>query len=244
MKIDIHPVGSQYKKCLVLVGGSGDTSKGFIPLIELLLSKLPNTSICTFSFTTRCTTESILDLQSRELEDVFQQLISDYQYNEINIFTTSMGAYPTIKLLASIRYSNIIKRVIFYDPADYYLSAKFGDSSDVTWSGSQSYTPTKEVVSDKLRDITGITQISVVHLTLKNYGTTGYIKDDFVERALDEPNGYPRISSQMVKSIYDKIPLKNKADYIEEPLVPHAFLRDGNVADNIAKVTSSIIKLL
>ncbi len=244
MQLFIDPANKQYSKCLVLVGGSGDTSEGFKPLVAKLLTKITDSSICTFSFSTHSESESLLDLQSRELEEVFSELTTKYDFKEINIFTTSMGAYATTYLLSNNKYSDIIKHVIFYDPADYYISAKFAGSNDVTWSGTDLYRPNKEVVSNRLKLINSQTKISVVHLTLRNYSKSGHIDKKFVDRGIDHEGGYPRLNKQMVKHFYHCIPDINRGEYIKETGVPHAILRDGEITANLDKVTSTVSSLL
>jgi len=243
MHISIYPK-EQYPECLLLVGGSGDTSEGFLPLVHLLSQKIPTTNICTFTFSSKSKTDSILDIQAKELVEIIEKLSNELRYKSINIFSTSMGAYATIKLLSSNKYANLIDKVIFFDPADYYLSAKFGDSSDVTWSGSQPYQPTKVVVSNELMNVTGKVKISVVHLTLRNYGDSGYLMNDFQSRGDDNPAGYPRLSTDMVKHLYNKIPKVNQDSYVELPGVPHAIFRDGNISNNLIITVDTVVQLL
>lgn len=243
MNISIYP-RVKYPQCLLLVGGSGDTAEGFLPLVTILSQKIPATNICTFTFSAQSKTESILDIQAIELVEVMDKLTIKLGYKSINIFATSMGAYSTIKLLSSNKYTNLIDKVIFFDPADYYLSAKFGDSGDVTWSGSQKYLPTKDVISDELKHVTGKVKISVVHLTLRNYGNSGYLKNDYLDRGDYIPTGYPRLSTDMVKQLYDKIPKSNQDRYVELTEVPHALLRDGNISNNLIKTVEAVAQLL
>lgn len=244
MQINISPADQKLSKCLVLVGGSGDTSEGFVPLVKKLLNKITDYAVCTFSFSTLSATESLLDIQSRELEEVFSQLISNYNFTELNIFATSMGAYAAINLLNNEIYSHIIKHVIFYDPADYYVSAKFAGSNDSTWSGSDMYRPNKEVISNRLKSLKSSSIISVVHLTLKNYSKSGYFDKDFTYRGVDHESGYPRLNKHMVKHFYSCIPVSNRGKYIKEASVPHAILRDGDIISNLDRVTSTIATLL
>ncbi len=244
MQIFIDPANKQYSKCLVLVGGSGDTVERFKLLVTNLLTKITDSAICTFDFSDHADHESLLDIQSRELEEVFSELTTKYDFNEINIFTTSMGAYATVYLLSNNTYSNIIKHAIFYDPADYYISAKFAGSNDHTWSGPDLYRPNKEVVSNRLKLIDSNAKISVVYLTLRNYSKSGYIDTDFSNRGIDHEGGYPRLNKQMVKHFYHCIPAKNQAGYIKEAGVPHAILRDGNIQANLDKVSTTCANLL
>jgi len=243
MQIVISPP-KKLSKCLVLVGGSGDSSEKFLPLVTQINLQIPETNVCTFTFSSHSNTESILDIQARELEEVIEQLSAEYGFQSIDIFATSMGAYATIKLLASNQYSSLIRKVILFDPADYYVSAIFKDTEDVTWSGAEQYEPTQKVISQELTSITGNVQISVVHLTLRNYGARGYLEKDYVNRGKDESKGYPRLSTEMVKNFYTQITPSNRGKYLELSAVPHGFLRDGDIASNLFKVTDAIIKLI
>lgn len=244
MQISIEPANKQYSKCLVLVGGSGDTVEGFAPLVTEFSKLITETAFCSFNFSTTCSEGSLLDLQSQELQEVFKELTTKNDFKEINIFTTSMGAYATIYLLSDNKYSDILKHVIFYDPADYYISAKFADSNDVTWSGPDIYRPNKEVVSNRLKLIDSNAKISVVHLSLRNYSKSDYIDKDYSNRGIDHEGGYPRLNKQMVKHFYHCIPAKNQAGYIKEAGVPHAILRDGDIAANLSKVSTTCADLL
>lgn len=233
-----------HSRCLVLVGGSGDTAEGFLPLVEQLSQKLPSTNIITFTFSSASKTENILELQSRELFEVLEQISSDNHFKSIDIFETSKGAYATIKLLSSNKYSNLINKVILFDPADYYMSAKFGESKDSTWSGSAIYNPTSPVVSDLLSEVSGRVKISVIHLTLHNYGPSDYLENTYHKRGEDNPIGYPRLSTEMVKNMYKKIPKNNKGEYLELNDVPHAILRDGDISKNISNTVIATARLL
>lgn len=231
----------QTKKCLVLIGGSGDSSEKFVPLVKLISQELFDYSICTFTFTSSSATESILEIQSRELEQVINQLVNKYSMTTLSLFCTSMGSYATVKLLAKGNFNNKIKKVIMYDPADYYLNSK----QDHTWSGSKTYQPNGKVISDELKAIKGKFMIDVIHLTILNYGKSDYINKEYYMRGKDYPEGYPRLNSQMVKSFYNKTPGTNKGKYIEVSDIPHGgIVRDGNIKENVKKVAKNIVDLL
>ena len=240
MEISVYQPKNHSKKCLVLIGGSGDNIEKFVPLVDVLRQKIKNFSICTFTFSFEGRTEYILELQSKELEDVVKQLINNQKFKELYLFCTSMGAYATVRLLAKAIYNNKIRKVIMYDPADYY----FNSQQEHTWSGSQAYSAVKPVVSDKLKLIKGNFRIDVVHLTLRNYGKSGYIEPKYINRGKDHSDGYPRLNIEMVQSFYNKTPFANRGRYIEESDVPHGLLRDGNIKQNISKVTQRIADLL
>lgn len=240
MKVDFNNSPIQSTKCLILVGGSGDTSLGFKPLIRGLKKELPDYTIISFTFSSIASSGNILENQAKELDEVFQQVIKKKMINSIDIFCTSMGAFSTIRLISTGMAPNIIRRVIMFDPADYYKNTK----ADHTWSGRDSYSPAQELISDELRNLSANLLIDVVHLTLRNYGENGYIHEKFVDRGQDNIKGYSRLNSKMVKDIHEKIPAKDKGKYIEVSNVPHAFLRDGNIPNNIqsvAKLASSLL---
>jgi hypothetical protein len=240
MKISVYPEDKINENCLLLVGGSGDTAKGFEPLVTKLIDQLVNYSICTFSFASKSEVENLLDIQSRELEEVLSQLVTEYHFKKIDIFCTSQGAYSTAKVLASHKFNESISSVIMYDPADYYM-----DGTNLhSWSGPQEYVPNRKVVSDDLVGILGNYKVNVVHLTLRNHGTDGYLEIEHGKRGEDNPGGYPRLSTQMVKNFFIKIPSANKGEYIEVSDVPHAILRDGNISQNIDSVANTVSTLL
>lgn len=240
MNISVYPKNKNQKNCLLLVGGSGDTADGFMPLVTKLGEKLSDYSIGTFSFTSKSETESLLDIQSRELEEVLNQLVSEHHFSKIDIFCTSQGAYATVVVLSSHKFDESIRSVIAYDPSDHYVE---GDDLH-SWTGSQEYVPNRRVVSDELANISGSYKVNVVHLTLRNYGTSGYIEKENSKRSEDNPSGYPRLNTQMIKNFYSKIPVSNKGEYIEVSNVPHAILRDGNIPQNIDSVVDTVSKLL
>jgi hypothetical protein len=244
MQIFFEPANKQYSKCLVLVGGSGDTVERFAPLVKEFSKFITDTSFCSFNISATCADGSLLELQSQELLEVFHQLTTKHDFKEINIFTTSMGAYASTDLLSTNLYSDIIKHMIFYDPADYYIGAKFTDSNDVTWSGPDTFRPNKEVVSNRLKFIDSQTKISVVHLTLRNYSKSGYIDKDYSKRGIDHDGGYPRLNKDMVRHFFNCLPTINKAKFVKEPGVPHGFLRDGDITTNLRKVSTTCADLL
>lgn len=240
MEISLYPPRNQSPKCLVLVGGDGDTIDVFAPLTQKISSKLPNHQICTFNFTTESQGESILDINTRELTFVFDQLITKHGIKTIDIWCTSRGAYPTVKLLQNEKYAKYLRRVIMYDPADYYLS----ETDLHSWSGSMDYNPSRRVVSDDFAHVKGGCIVDVVYLTLRNYGHDGYIQSEYIDRGLDDPLGFPRLNTSMVKSFYAKLPLKNRGKYLEDPVVPHGFVRDGDVELNYKRIVNLVADIL
>ena len=98
-----------------------------------------------------------------------------------------------------------------FNPADYYLNS----NQDHTWSGSQDYNPNEKVISDEIKEIIGNFKVDVVHLTLHNYGKTGYIEKEYINRGKNHREAFPRLNTQMVKSFYYKVPNTNKGRYLE-----------------------------
>ena len=251
MQLTLNPPNSSRTKCLVLVGGSGDTAEGFAPLAQELVKALPDHSICSFSFSTKIVGESLLDVQAKELAGVVDQILNDNKFDSalpnplakegsLDFFAASMGAYAMVKLLSNPKYAGKIGRVIFFDPADYYLSSH----NYYSWTGAQEFAPTAPVVSDLLKDIQSNASVSVVHLTLRNYSAEGYIDSNYIDRGVDHLEGTPRLNSEMVKGFYTKAPTKSRGQYLEVGDIPHAILRDGNITQNIENVTGIISKLL
>jgi len=83
-------------------------------------------------------------------------------------------------------------------------------------------------------------KVDVVNFTLRNYTKKGYAMD----RGKDDPNNFERLNNKMVKSFYDKTPIKNRGKYIEINRIPHAIMRDGNVKENVKKVGDLLFKLI
>jgi hypothetical protein len=248
MKIKLTPPPPLRGKCLVIVGGSGDTAEKFSPLTDSLAKELPDYTICSFGLSSKVEEDNnLLEVQVRELEEVFDQLISQYAFVEYTIFCTSMGAYSTIRILNNPKYSELISTVIFFDPADYYTGEelKFANAdSEITWSGYADYSPTQPVISSELKDYNGQATMHVVHLTVKNHGPSGYVEDVKRFRGDDSPGGHPRLNTNMVKKYYSNIPKPNLGEYLEVPNLPHALVRDGNISRNISKTTNTVKKLL
>ena len=243
MEIKTYTKNEHPSNCMVVVGGSGDSINKFSQFLEKLSKTLDDYVICMFDFT-RSDNESILDAQSRELTSVFKDLINKNKFEKIDIFCTSMGAYATVKILSNSKYSKVIKKVIFFDPADYYILQKLHQNENNTWSGHQTYYPSSKVISDELRNIPSNIKVDVVHLTIHNYSSSGYFTKNLTERNIDQNNGFPRLSTKMVKAFYEKLPNKNKGKYLEISNLPHGFIRDGNIEENIKKVVSVVNKLL
>lgn len=246
MDIQLFPAGEERERCLLLVGGSGDTAEKFSPLAEQLSQRLSHHTICTFTVSNSCNEgESLLDKQSAELGEVMGQLISQHKFTKLDIFCTSMGAYVAVKVLINPAYRQLFDKVIFFDPADYYLSSHF-DSADreITWSGYMEYLPKELLVSDELKKYEGEATINVVHLTVHNHGPKGYVDEKYEDRGKDHSDAFPRLNTMMVKKFYANTPAKNKGMYVEVSDLPHGFIRDGDIQTNLIKVADIISDLI
>lgn len=246
MRIHLFPSDEVREKCLLLVGGSWDTAERFIPLVSLLNKRLSQHTICTFTMSSSCKDgESLLGKQAAELGEVMEKLISQQRFVKYDLFCTSMGAYAVVKALINPVHSHVFNKVIFFDPADYYLSSNFGSADgELTWSGYMEYLPTEPLVSDELKKYRGEATIHVAHLTVRNHGSGGYVGAKYEDRGKDHPEAFPRLNTEMVKKFYESTSLKNRGRYVEVGGLPHGFIRDGDIQDNLVKVADLIAELL
>lgn len=246
MKINLLPEERKTEKCLVLVGGSGDTAEKFESLARALGEKLGGFVICTFTMSSEVGEgESLLNKQAEELREVMEQLATKFE--EIDLFCTSMGAYATVKVLGEEKYYPFIKKVIMFDPADYHVSDKFQfatPDSEITWSGYQEYEPKDKPIVEELKNYEGKAKIDVVHLVVRNHGQKGYIEKEYGDRGKDNPSGYPRLNTEMVKRFYENAPERNMGKYTEVNNLPHGFLRDGDIAKNLERVVDVVVSLI
>jgi hypothetical protein len=246
MNVRFTPEKSERKKCLILVGGAGDTAERFQALADLLSQRLPKYTICACSLSQSCADGvSLLDAQEAELVDIFSNLTRTQPYSSYTLWCTSMGAYTTVRILMHPLYSQKIDHVIFFDPADYYISDTFSDpNQEITWSGYQKYKPEKPVISYELTKYEGMAVIDVVHLIVRNYSSMGYVHSDYAKRGEDSTNGFSRLNTEMVKKFYENVPPRNKGTYTEINNLPHGFIRDGNIKQNLENVAKIVAKLI
>lgn len=247
MEIQLTPSNTKGKtKCLLLIGGTGDTIEKFQPLGEHLEQLLPDHAICTFSLSQRSEEgTSLLDVQEDELSEIISQLTAEHSFSEYDLFATSMGAYAAVKVLMHPEYRKVIRRVVFFDPADYYISDTFSDpDKEITWSGYQQYSPNRPVISSELSNYQGSARVDVVHLTVRNHGPNGYQESDFAKRGIDSPGCFPRLNTAMVKKFYENTPVGNRGEYREVGNLPHGFFRDGNIKANLQKVARITAELV
>lgn len=166
------------------------------------------------------------------------------KYKEIHLVCTSTGAVPLIFLLCNPKLNPKIRKVVLLDPADYYLPTSNDTQlvGNYPWGGAAAYSPTHETVSDMLLEYEGNAKVHVVGFTLRNTDGTNYYPVE--KRHLDHNVGYPRMSQEMVKAFYNKIPTQNKGKYVMLKDVPHAYVRDGDIENNTSILTELVAGLL
>lgn len=108
-------------KTIIIVGGDGDTKDSFITLVEKLIAKNIKQNIITFSFR-GVEEDQIFPLHNtvsdlKEVTGWVKQNLS----GKIDIVCTSAGAYSTVHVITDSNHYDLINRVIFVDPADYYI---------------------------------------------------------------------------------------------------------------------------
>ncbi|MFA6004981.1 MAG: hypothetical protein WC775_00660 [Patescibacteria group bacterium] len=224
-------------EAVIFVGGSGDTRNTFNALV-LELQKRTNRPVVTFSFSgVEENKQPTLNQQTSDLLEILQYSKSMLKFSSIAILCTSMGAYSTTEALLDKQFDPFISKVVFIDPADYYIT-EAQSLNPKTWSGFESYNPNKETISQKLAKISSSVIIDVIHSFLRNHGPNGYLP--VADRGSDKFGYFPRLSTLMVKSFFDFTPDKNKGSYIEDEQIPHAFMRDGDIDKNIVRIVELI----
>lgn len=227
---------------ILFVGGSGDTREKLKPLIEKLIDLGLKYNFISFSF--RGVEENQLQPLKNQIDDLKEILswTTKKQYKNLIIVCTSMGAYSTTNILVDSNTSQSIKKVIFIDPADYYIRSDDKIDGGGTWSGNESYDPIDNTASTILKNINSNVIVDVINFTIRNYMKNGYELPE--KRHIDNPTNVERLNNLMVKSFYNNTPSRNRGDYIENNTLPHAFLRDGNIENNLNILGGILAKLL
>lgn len=245
MKLILNPPTTRNEKCLVLIGGVGDPAEIFEPLVAKLVNRLPDHTICTFTLSQKSSRIGLLNLQSQELQEAIQQLINNQNFKTFDLWCTSMGSYATVQALIDPLYSRYIAHAIFFDPADYYLDDLAMDvEQETTWSGYQDYLPTRPTISTEMSKLQSTASVHVVHLTVRNHSVNGYIESEYSDRNIDNPAGFARLNTQMVKSFYNNTPIINRGKYLEIKNLPHAIFRDGDVEHNLNIISTHLEETL
>lgn len=236
----------QNKVCLIIVGGFGDKGDDYSDLVDLLKHNLPSLAYCTFTLTqVEKDIDTLLYKQAEELEVLASTLLKRDNFSKLILYTSSMGAFATTMLVTNPKFSKYISHVLYFDPADYYLTGNVTrPSGSITWAGHESYKPNKPTASSLLKKLQGNIKVNVIHFTIKNYGPDGYCTSNLIERGKDWENGCTRLSTDMVKNFYENIPIANKGKYLEVSNLPHGYFRDGDIKQNIQILTNNIVSLI
>lgn len=233
---------SSSSNVILFVGGSGDSKDSFTSLIEYLIPLFPQHKFITFSFQREKEhSDLFLSQQIIDLREVLNTLI-EKATPYITLIVTSDGAYSTSHVIIDKRFSQYIKSVIFLDPADYYLDTQVPVKGEQTWTGFQTYSPSKPTTSFLMGTILSDVKIHVVNFTIRNYDKDGYAAIE--KRGEDNEKKYSRLNNDMVQSFYTRAPKKNKGLYIEDNTLPHAFMRDGNIQKNCKRITEILLQCL
>ncbi|MCX6731976.1 MAG: hypothetical protein NTV98_00355 [Candidatus Roizmanbacteria bacterium] len=235
MSISTRIFGNVNSSSVILfVGGSGDSKDSFTPLITQLVLAFPQYKFITFSFRgVEDNKDLLLSHQIDDLEWVLKTIIKTAE-SKITLVVTSNGAFCTAHVLTDSQFNQYIENTIFLDPADHYLDTQATVKEARTWTGFQSYLPSKPTSSILLQKISSSVIINVVNFTIRNYGEEGYGVVD--ERGIDNEKKHSRLNNDMVKSFYLNTPNKNRGLYIEDHTLPHAFMRDGDITKNIERI--------
>ncbi len=197
------------------------------------------------SFTYRGSEEDIIQSLPTIIEDsdtIAKQFFT--KYKEVHLVCTSTGAVPSIFLLCNPEWNAKIRKVVFLDPADYYMPTSNDTQlvGNYPWGGAAAYSPTHKTVSNMLLEYNGSALIHVAGFTLRNTNGESYYPSEM--RHLDHEGGFPRMNQEMVKAFYEKIPTQNKGEYLTLNDVPHAYVRDGMIEKNLSVLTELITELL
>lgn len=176
-----------------------------------------------------------LHQQIQDLKDVLFQ-IKKSSVHSVMIVATSNGAYSAAYLLTDPVWAGYMQSVLLLDPADHYCDTSETVKSSRTWTGTDSYSPTRKTTASLMGEITSNVMVHVVNFTLRNYGADGYA--DPAMRGYDNPLMYARLNNEMVRSFYTNTPPTNRGQYIEDATLPHAFMRDGDRQKNMDTILS------
>lgn len=227
---------------VLLVGGSGDTRAMFDGFAQQLQQQT-GSHIVTFAFRgVESGLPQPLRQQATDLTEVLDYLVAQVKVPRITVVCTSAGAFSVSLALASGRYNGFVDHAIFMDPADYTLDGA-AQINPYTLSGLQMYSMPSESAATALGRITDSKLIvDVLFFTIRNFGRNGYVTPSL--RGTDDPQLYTRLNKTMVKSFYNNPPAANRGRFIELHNVPHAFVRDGNIACNIQSIVNAVTGLL
>lgn len=241
--LDLYFSKKRTNKVVLFAGGDGDTKDVWNDLIMKLSKNLSDFSFATFDYSyLRNPKKYGMKQNYLDLVAVVEFLVNKSN-DDIRIVATSMGAGCTCQLLADESYAKKITKVVFLDPADYYIDSDLRKKLGGTWSGSDTFKPEGKLYSNYLKVLNSTTLVDVVFFNLKNRGEKGYIDSDYLKRGIDNKNGYTRLNNEMVENFYQSAPKRNRGEYKEAKL-PHGLFRDGDVEKNLAKLDELLVDLL
>lgn len=235
--VDFYTSEKSSKEVVIFVLGSGDNRLLNRDLLNQLSAKLNRNVLC-FSFRGREEGEDISPAQQLlDLEEVIQFLIEEDIAENISLIANSAGAASVTNSAVLGRHKEKISTIIYMDPADYYLSI---EEISGTWDGNDEYDPEGKTFSSLLSGLKTRVIIHVVHYTIRNCKNGRYAED----RGRDYEDGQTRLNTDMVKSFYENAPQQNRGKYLEDSVIPHAYIRDGDVHENISRMTDIISNLV
>lgn len=249
IRVDIYNNESATNTIVIVVGGDGDDKDNIAPFAKSLSEKTPH-RIVTYDSTTpiRNTLAEQLDYVE-DTKVVINYCNSIVRDCELVLVCTSSGSIATTLCLIDSTLEQYISTAIYLDPANYFITEEGRSITNDTWRGKEEFKPKFPVLSSKMSEITGEVVVHVIPFTIRNSTGDSYLEKE--KRGIDNPGFYPRINTESIKHFYTSTPDKNKGEYKEVNTIPHAFLRDGNVKQNLEQLTdltkdliSTIFKLL
>jgi hypothetical protein len=178
--------------------------------------------------------------QYDDLKSVLNYLIKNKGNNKFDLVCTSMGSVSAVLMLNDNDFDKYITNVIMLDPADYLVD--LGQKEGKTWTGYDKYDIGANTLSRLMSNINSDVKVHAINFKIRNYSEKGYAPES--KRSVDNPKLYSRLNNDMVKVFFDRTPIKNKGEYIEDNNLPHAFLRDGIINNNIKIVFDYISNIL
>lgn len=237
---DLYLRNNKCEKLIILIDGDGGNRLELRPLAKFLFEGTKDSNIVAVSFEQMETNMQLPSPKTQlfDLKAIISKIIEIIKVNEINLVATSTGAISAV--LATIEDDGLdIKNVVLLDPADYLL-VDLSSNLGQTWDGNQIYPSDKKTFSLLLKDVRQNVKIHVINFMIKNCIEGKYGQD----RGFHYPEGHSRLNNDMVRSFYTRTPDVNKGIYIEDNKLPHAFLRDGNIKNNLNIIKKYIVDLI
>ncbi len=223
------------EKVLLMLGGDGNDSARFNEVSSSIAGTFNNSVVINMSFS-GVEDEDKGDAYRSvdELRDLLDYLAESYGDIDVYGWTISAGAYAfTMASLDKVASKNI-KYICFIDPIDSYI-----DNPNVYWSGHESYEPESKTISSLWKELESEMLIDIVPLVLKETDTVNYIEDISL---VPESKRFPRINQDAVRSHWEHIPKANHGMYFEIGDVSHKFDKRGDIAYNIARISTFLTR--